>query len=217
MNRMEWIWSGSPSLPPHLKRPPTLQGSRSAVPVTPRGGAAPPAADRPLARAARRQRRTRLRGGIGLRNGVRPLALRLAREGERLADFDLHRISPPYGSWFSSLEPAEQGSAPPDWKSALSVLVGLYPTVVLITIGLDKAWPGAGLWLSLLVGSALSVATLTWVVMPITTRLLRFWLAPSPLEDGPRRDALGAGVSIAFLTFAAALFWLFTTQIWTLP
>ncbi len=69
----------------------------------------------------------------------------------------------------------------------------------------------------LLIGSALSVAALTWVVMPVVTRLFRFWLAPPPLEASPRRDALGAGVSIAFITVVAAVFWLFTTQIWTLP
>jgi uncharacterized protein len=141
----------------------------------------------------------------------------LAEEGKRFADFELHRISPRYGSWFSSLAPGEETSAPPAWKSAVSVLVGLYPTVFLLTLGLDEAWPGAELWLSLLVGSVLSVTLLTWVVMPVLTRLFRFWLAPESAHPDPRRDALGTAVSIACLTLAAAIFWLVSTRIWTLP
>lgn len=141
----------------------------------------------------------------------------LAEQGGRFAEFEIHRVSPRYGSWFSALEPAAQDSGPPAWKSALSVLAGLYPTVVLITLGLEEAWPDAALWIGLLIGSALSIAALTWGVMPVVTRLLRFWLAPAPLAAGPRRDALGATVSIAFLTVVAAVFWLFTTQVWTLP
>ncbi len=139
----------------------------------------------------------------------------LAEAGTRFANFELHRISPRYGSWFSSLEAGEEASGPPAWKSALSVLVGLYPTVFLLTLGLDEVWPDADLWLGLLVGSILSVATLTWVVMPVVTRLFDFWLAPA--EADPRRDALGTAVSIAFLTLVAAVFWLVSVQIWTLP
>lgn len=141
----------------------------------------------------------------------------LAEQGGRFADFQIHRVSPRYGSWFSALEPTGQDSGPPAWKSALAVLAGLYPTVFLITLAQDEVWPDAALWVGLLIGSFLGVAALTWVVMPVVTRLLRFWLAPPPLQAGPRRDALGAAVSIAFLTVVAAVFWLFTTQVWTLP
>lgn len=141
----------------------------------------------------------------------------IAEQGGRFAEFKLHRLSPRYGSWFSALEPAGRDSGPPAWKSALAVLAGLYPTVVLLTIGLDEIWPDAKLWVSLLIGSALSVTALTWIVMPVVTRMLGFWLAPAPLDASPRRDALGAAVSIAFLTVAAAVFWLFTTRVWTLP
>lgn len=141
----------------------------------------------------------------------------LAEEGKRFADFELHRIAPRYGSWFSSLAPGEEASGPPAWKSAVSVLVGLYPTVFLLTLGLDEAWPDAELWLGLLVGSVLSVTLLTWVVMPAVTRLFGFWLAPESAQPDPRRDALGTAISIACLTLAAAVFWLVSTQIWTLP
>ncbi len=105
----------------------------------------------------------------------------------------------------------------PNWKSARSVLVGLYPTVVLLTLGISEIWPDGKLWETLLLGNILSVSLLTWVVMPIVTWSLRFWLVPDPRRDGEHLDWIGAAASIGFLALAALIFWLATTQIWTLP
>ena len=38
-----------------------------------------------------------------------------------------------------------RAGVPGDWKTALSVLVGLYPTVVLLTLAISHIWPGAPL------------------------------------------------------------------------
>lgn len=140
----------------------------------------------------------------------------LAASGE-FGDFEMHRVSSPFGSWFPRSEEAAQGGGPATWKTALSVLVGLYPTVVLLTLVISELWPGADLWQSLLLGNVLSVTLLSWVVMPIVTRALRFWLAPATPDEGSRLDAVGAAASIGFLTVAAMIFWLATTVIWTLP
>jgi hypothetical protein len=142
---------------------------------------------------------------------------KLLDEGRRFKDFKLHRISSPFGSWFAPPDGEEDGEGPAQWKTALSVLLGLYPTVVLLTLGISALWKNAELWVSLLVGNILSVSLLTWVVMPVVTRALRFWLVPEGHRANPRRDALGALVSLAFLTFAAFVFWLCTTQVWHLP
>ena len=53
--------------------------------------------------------------------------------------------------------------------------------------------------------------------MPLANRALRFWLSPDPRAAGPRLDALGLAVSIAFLTLTTLVFWLVTTVIWNLP
>ncbi len=140
----------------------------------------------------------------------------LLDEGKHFQDFELHRIPSAFGSWFAFAGDAD-ADAPAQWKTALSVLVGLYPTVVLLTLGISELWKHGKLWQTLLVGNILSVSLLTWVVMPIVTRALRFWLAPDPGRRSRRLDAIGALVSIAFLTLAALTFWLVTTQIWTLP
>lgn len=140
---------------------------------------------------------------------------RLLAEGQRFQDFELRRISSPFGSWFDP--PGEEDGGPAQWKTALSVLVGLYPTVVLLTLAISAIWTKAELWESLLIGNILSVSLLTWVVMPVVTRALRFWLTPADGRDGARTDAIGAAASVGFLTLAALVFWLFTTQLWHLP
>ena len=140
----------------------------------------------------------------------------LLEEGKHFQDFELHRISSPFGSWFGAGDDAS-APAPPDWKTALSVLVGLYPTVVLLTLGISELWPNGELWETLLLGNILSVSLLTWAVMPIVTRSLHFWLAPARGTASSRLDAIGAAASIGFLTVAATIFWAVTTQIWTLP
>ncbi len=144
-----------------------------------------------------------------------PERSRLLEEGRRFENFRLRRIAAPFGSWFA--RPDEPDGAEASWKTALSVLVGLYPTVVLLTLAISEIWPSAQLWIALLIGNICSVALLTWVVMPVVTRALRFWLAPEDGRAGRRVDALGTVASVAFLTLAALVFWLITTQVWHLP
>ena len=96
----------------------------------------------------------------------------LLAEGERFRDFRLRRVATSFGSWFPG--GAGPAAAPPSWKTALSVLVGLYPTVVLLTLAISALWPTGPLWASLLVGNVASVGLLTWVVMPVVTRALAF-------------------------------------------
>jgi uncharacterized protein len=146
-----------------------------------------------------------------------PERQQLLDEGKRFEDFSLKRISSPFGSWFAPSGGEGSGEAPAQWKTALSVLVGLYPTVVLLTLAISEIWKKAELWESLLIGNILSVSLLTWVVMPIVTRALRFWLEPEGGRADARVNALGTMASVAFLAFAALVFWLCTTQIWHLP
>lgn len=77
-------------------------------------------------------------------------------------------------SWFTL--PGETLRALPKWKMAIATLLGVYPTSMLIgeTVGpYLHPWP---LLLRSLVFAALMVTLLTWVVMPLVTRLLHPWL-----------------------------------------
>ena len=146
-----------------------------------------------------------------------PERQRLLDEGRHFKNFILKRISSPFGSWFAPSGGEGGCEAPAQWKTAFSVLVGLYPTVVLLTLAISEIWKKAELWESLLIGNILSVALLTWVVMPIVTRVLRFWLEPEGGRADARVNAMGAMASVVFLALAALVFWLCTTQIWHLP
>jgi antibiotic biosynthesis monooxygenase (ABM) superfamily enzyme len=146
-----------------------------------------------------------------------PERQQLLDEGEQFQDFKLRRVGSPFGSWFSPTPGSGDGGGPAHWKTAISVLIGLYPTVVLLTLCISHIWKSAALWESILLGNIVSVALLTWVVMPVITRALGFWLVPKPGRGGPRLDALGAAASLAILTLTALVLWLVTTQIWHLP
>ncbi len=138
----------------------------------------------------------------------------LLRQADHFRDFHLRKFDSSFGSWFSFAGGAA-AAAPPDWKTALSILVGLYPTVVVLTLIISRFWD-TDLWKSLLLGNFLSVVLLTWVVMPVVTRALRFWLSPAPGAEQPRTDVIGVVVSLAFL-FVAVFFWLVTVVVWALP
>lgn len=74
-------------------------------------------------------------------------------------------------AWFSS-----PGLPAPRWKMALVTLCGAYPTILILymtVVGYIVDWPMA---LRALTISSLMVVLLTWLVMPLMSRLFRFWL-----------------------------------------
>ena len=74
----------------------------------------------------------------------------------------------------SQRPPSHRG--PARWKVALITWLGLYPTVLLVSLllsSLTESWPLA---LRLLVVTALVVPLMVYVVTPALTRLLAGWL-----------------------------------------
>ena len=74
--------------------------------------------------------------------------------------------------WFRGACPP----GPPAWKQALTIWVGLYPTALLfsyVSLWLIGKW---ALPLRTIFTTALVVILMTWLVMPVLTRLLRSWL-----------------------------------------
>jgi uncharacterized protein len=79
--------------------------------------------------------------------------------------------------WFTDPSCAA-GSPPKVWKQALFTWLGLYPTVLAVayTVGVLLAeWP---LPVRSIVTTALSVILMTWMVMPVVTRVFRGFLRP---------------------------------------
>jgi len=101
----------------------------------------------------------------------------LAKLPSKAKDFQLKMLPDGLGSWFAG---APAGVEPfPHWKMFLSVLLGLYPTVMLLTFFLSPYTARYGLAVAMLIGNAASVAFLEWLGMPILSRLLGPWLRAS--------------------------------------
>ncbi len=131
---------------------------------------------------------------------------RLLEDAPGFEDYDVRTVGNAFGSWFP-LSDASQAPPAPNWKQAMTVLLALYPTVMILyyTLGawLDDA--RLPLWLAMFVSNVASVAALTWLLMPGVTRALRFWLQPA--ASSQRRQAFGvaavlAGYAISLLVFA---------------
>lgn len=107
----------------------------------------------------------------------------------------------------------------PSWKTAMLVLMVLYPTVMLLTrfVGpvLDRV--GAEPWLAMWLSEVASVSLLQWVLMPFAVARWRRWLDPLEGKSGRvslRGAAVVVGVYAVTLAVFASITWL---QFWDYP
>ncbi|WP_405838691.1 antibiotic biosynthesis monooxygenase [Streptomyces platensis] len=137
-------------------------------------------------------------------------------EGEKFHDFRMRTIDNSFGSWFAFEENGRETPPPSETKTSVAVWVGLYPTVVLLTLALSPL--KLSLWLNLLIGNLLSSFIMSFVTMPFYVNpLLRRWLRPRPEAPRARTNLAGLGLVTGVMVFWAAVFFLVTTQIWHLP
>ena len=144
-----------------------------------------------------------------------PQRARLLAEGKVFHDFELRTVDNSFGNWFA-FDASQDTTAPSDTKSAIAVWVGLYPTVVLLSIALFPL--KMPLWLGMLVGNLLSSIVMTFLVMPFYVNpMLKRWLHP-PAAGPQRRRAEIRGMATIVAVMAAWTLAIFlgTTVIWHL-
>jgi uncharacterized protein len=92
----------------------------------------------------------------------------------------------------------------PGWKTAMLVLLCLYPTVTLLSMSLGPALNhlGANRSVALFASNVTSVVLLQWVLVPTVSRPLRRWL--DPIDGAPARTSL-AGATVIVVAYAALL------------
>lgn len=98
-------------------------------------------------------------------------------ELERLTEGELTTsVVGGFAGWF----PADTVAAStPKWKQAVVVLIALYPTVILTSQLAEWFWPDLNSYVAIFVGNVISIAILTWLLMPALTYRLRAWLGTS--------------------------------------
>lgn len=100
----------------------------------------------------------------------------LAESKEFIESEELMRLATSFPGWVP-INP-ETGKGPPDWKTALLVLLGLFPVVMLELRFLNPILTGWG-WNSsfaTFVGNAGSVAATSFITMPLFVRWFGWWL-----------------------------------------
>jgi uncharacterized protein len=108
-----------------------------------------------------------------------------------------------FGSWFAVN--AEDGIAAPAWKQAMTVLGALFPTVMILnlTVGNLVASKGAPMAVNVFIGNTLGTVALTWLLMPVVTRLMNWWLSPS---CPPNKTVLGVVLLLAIYAVELVIF-----------
>ncbi|MCC9307354.1 antibiotic biosynthesis monooxygenase [Kitasatospora sp. RB6PN24] len=140
----------------------------------------------------------------------------LLAEGEKFNSFKMRTIENSFGSWFAFEDHGEEAPPPSVAKTAIAVWVGLYPTVVLLTLALSPL--RLPLWNGLLLGNLLSSFIMSFLTMPYYVNpLLKRWLRPSPGAAAARTNLVGLGIVAAVTAFWVAVFYLVTTVLWSLP
>ncbi|PBC54507.1 antibiotic biosynthesis monooxygenase [Rhodococcus sp. ACPA1] len=140
----------------------------------------------------------------------------LLAEGEKFHDFELRTIDNSFGSWFAFDENGNEAPPPSETKTSIAVWVGLYPTVVILTLALSPL--KMPLWLGLLVGNLLSSFIMSFVTMPYyVNRVLGRWLRPPPDVPEAATNRRGIAIVAGVMVFWVIVFYLLTRQFWTLP
>ena len=85
----------------------------------------------------------------------------------------VHRQLHGLEAWFRSPQ-----NPPPRWKMAFATYLGVVPVVMFLALTLGPLIQSWNFVLRNALFNAFVVAGLTWVVMPLITRLLRPWLNP---------------------------------------
>jgi antibiotic biosynthesis monooxygenase (ABM) superfamily enzyme len=140
----------------------------------------------------------------------------LLAEGEKFSDFQLRTVDNSFGNWFAFDEHGKQAPPPSDIKTSVAVWVGLYPTVVMLSLALSPL--KLPLWLGLFIGNLFSSFAMTFVTMPYYVNpLLKRWLRPPPKVPKAQANWRGIGIVAGLMLFWLVVFYLVTRVFWHLP
>src|SRR5665213_1593281 len=98
------------------------------------------------------------------------------------------------------------GKGPPDWKTAILVVLGLYPTVLLELRFLNPHLTHLNPSLATFIGNVGSVAVTSFITMPLFVRWFGWWLFVDK-KSSKSREPMGLGLFILLFAIEIALLW----------
>jgi antibiotic biosynthesis monooxygenase (ABM) superfamily enzyme len=116
----------------------------------------------------------------------------------------LHRVDASFPGW-SPTDPAT-GQSPPNWKTTMLVLLGLYPIVSVEIAYLMAHLSGLRPAFAGFIGNAISVTLVAYITMPWLIRWLGWWLFPKP-ENATKITLAGTALIAAVYALEIAVFW----------
>lgn len=129
----------------------------------------------------------------------------LLREAAPLVERAIaHRVNTAFPGWAPT--DAASGKPPPDWKTTMLVLLGLYPIVAIEIAWLMQHLAGLRPALAGFIGNALSVTLVAFGTMPLLVRWMGWWLFPRPAA-ATRLTIAGLVLVVALYAAEVALFW----------
>lgn len=129
----------------------------------------------------------------------------LLKESKEMVDYaHLQKLVGSFPGWVP--QDAATGEAPPNWKTSMLVLLGLFPIVILEIRFLSPWLAGWNSSLATFFANSISVALTTWITMPLFIRWFRGWLYPEEKSSVARQMA-GTGLILLLFAIEVALFW----------
>ena len=126
------------------------------------------------------------------------------KEVEPFIDQREQQVATAFSGWFTFGD--VPGQVPPNWKQAMVVLlITLFPVVMLELLYLDPLLQSLDLAVATFIGNLLSVAALTWTLVPWANRAFDWWLRPTP-KDSPRVEAAGVALIIGLYALSVVVF-----------
>lgn len=120
---------------------------------------------------------------------------RLLSEAQHLLRYDLMSLTSAFPGWFPT-DPST-GKGPPRVKTAMLVLLALFPVISLQKIFVPPILSQYGAGVSLFVPLTISVSLISLVLMPLLIKLFNFWLFPT--GHNPKQDNIRGYAAIICL------------------
>lgn len=136
-----------------------------------------------------------------------PERKRLLQESKAFIEHEqLTRLATAFPGWVP-VDPTT-GKGPPNWKTAMLVLLGLFPVVMLELRFLNPPLSVLGLHASLatFIGNSLSVAATSFITMPLFVRWFGWWLFPNDASTF-RVTSKGVAILVALFALEVAALW----------